>query len=162
LIRLHAQAILAYVTRRVGPHEAEDLAAETFCTAFRRRADYVPVQSSALPWLYGIATNLLRGHSRAEGRRIHALHRMAAASCQTVLDNDSARAAEARDHLQEVASAFANLPAEARDVLVLVGVEGLSYEEASAALGVPVGTVRSRLSRARQQLRSSMGATRPW
>lgn len=77
LVRVHGERILAYLTRRVGPAVADDLAAETFLQAFRARADYRPESDSALPWLYAIATNVLRGHLRSEQRRIAALGRIA-------------------------------------------------------------------------------------
>lgn len=145
-----------YLTRRVGPVDAEDLAADTFLTAFSRRTHYVSVHGSALPWLYGIATNLVRNHSRSERRRIEFLSRMAAAEGRGIADDTNERRAEAVDDLQRLALGLANLADGARDVVMLVAIEGLSYEEASVALGVPVGTVRSRLSRARDHLRTSV------
>lgn len=157
LVQTHAHAILVYLTRRVGPDDAEDLAADTFLTAFSRRRNYVSIHGSALPWLYGIATNLLRNYSRSERRRIEFLSRMAAAEGSGIRDNTNERRVEAAHDLQRLAMGLANLADSARDVVMLVGIEGLSYEEASVALGVPVGTVRSRLSRARDQLRGSVG-----
>jgi DNA-directed RNA polymerase specialized sigma24 family protein len=71
----HAVAIHSYIARRAGPELADDLTAETFLTALRRRAAYDSAQSDARPWLYGIATNLLHRHRRQEVRHYRALAR---------------------------------------------------------------------------------------
>ena len=161
LVDAYSDAIYRYLVRRVGLSEAEDLAAETFLRAFRARGSFRPIYPTALPWLYGIATNLVRDHARAEQRRLAVLS-MAVESPK--VDGDEARideALEAAALLPRVAQAIRDLPADARDVLVLVAVEGLTYLEVAEALCVPVGTVRSRLSRARVQLRSCFTASPP-
>lgn len=157
----YVRTISRYVAHRVGHELAEDLTAEVFLTAFRARRAYRHEQSSALPWLYGVAANVVRNHQRSEQRRLHALGRMAAerrftASAEESVDEALAAASE----IQRVAAALGELPADWRETVVLVAVEGLSYEEAALAAGVPVGTIRSRLSRARQQLRRVLADAR--
>ncbi len=157
LFRRHAPQIQRYVLRRLGPDAADDVVAETFLLAFRQRDRYDLARLDARPWLYGIATNLIGRHRRAEIRQYRALART---GCDPVTepftdrvdDRVSAGAAGRR-----LAAALARLPAAHRDTLLLVAWGDLSYEEVAAALGVPVGTVRSRLSRARTTLRRTLG-----
>jgi RNA polymerase sigma-70 factor (ECF subfamily) len=142
----HFQAVHAYLARRVGSGRADDLAASTFLVAFERRRQFRREASTARPWLYGIATNLLRNEWRAEKRALELLGRVG----PTALSQDSADPADA-PHVGEL---LAGLDRDQRDVLLLYAWEELSYSEIAAALGIPVGTVRSRLARARARLRS--------
>ena len=150
----HFGEIFRYLARRVGRENAEDLGAETFIVAFSARNRYDLSRANALPWLYGIATNLIRRHRRTEVRML-----MAYATAASLLDpgDDSSEGLVARlDHaasLARVASAFADLDADQRDALYLVAIVGLGYAEASEALDIPVGTVHSRVARARTNLR---------
>ena len=75
LFRRYAPAIQRYVTRRIGPHAADDVVAETFLVAFRQRATFRTGTPDALPWLYGIATNVLRRHWRTEVQQLRLLAR---------------------------------------------------------------------------------------
>lgn len=149
----HFRAIFGYLARRVGREEADDLAAETFATAFKSRRNYDLGKPSALPWLYGIATNLLRRHRRSERRRLVAYAR----SRPTSVDQDEAdrvvERLDANSELAKLALALAEIHADNRDALHLVALAGLSFEDAATALGVPVGTVHSRVARARSRLR---------
>jgi RNA polymerase sigma factor (sigma-70 family) len=156
----HAATVHRYLGRRVGDL-ADDLLSETFLIGFRRRAAYRADHVEVRPWLIGIATNLVHGHVRSEQRRYRALAR--AAGQQPVdrgLDSD-----EAADRLDAealrgpLAGALAGLKARDRDVLLLFAWGQLSYEEIAAVLEVPLGTVRSRLNRARRQTRAALGAT---
>jgi RNA polymerase sigma-70 factor (ECF subfamily) len=161
LFRRHAPYIQRYVVRRLGPDAADDIVAETFLLAFRQRDSYEQTRADARPWLYGIATNLIGRHRRAEIRLYHALARTGADPVMEpftdrVDDRVSASAASRR-----LAAALARLPEKLRDTLLLVAWGDLSYEEVAAALGVPVGTVRSRVSRARSKLRGALGGTDP-
>ncbi|HXW79883.1 MAG TPA: RNA polymerase sigma factor [Acidimicrobiales bacterium] len=156
IIDAYSGRVFDYLARRVGPAAAEDLAAETFLRAFRSRATYKELRPTALPWLYGIATNLLRDHASSERRRLETLSNLAAGAVFRTPREDLDSAAEAALAFQNLGGALATLSAEARDVVALVAVEGLSYEEAAVALGLPVGTVRSRLSRARRDLRFAL------
>jgi len=161
LFRRHAPHIQRYVARRLGPDAADDIVAETFLLAFRQRGSYDLARADARPWLYGIATNLIGHHRRAEVRLYRALARTGAdpvteAFTDQVDDRVSAGTASRR-----LAAGLARLPEELRDTLLLVTWGDLSYAEAAAALGVPVGTVRSRVSRARGKLRRALGGTNP-
>jgi RNA polymerase sigma factor (sigma-70 family) len=150
----HFAEIFRYLARRVGRDNAEDLGAETFVVAFGARKRYDPSRANALPWLYGIATNLIRRQRRTEVRMLIAY---ATAASQFDPDGDSSEGLVARlDHatsLARVASAFAVLDPDQRDALYLVAIVGLGYAEASEALDIPVGTVHSRVARARTNLR---------
>ena len=157
----HAPYIQRYVVRRLGQDAADDIVAETFLLAFRQRDSYDQTRSDARPWLYGIATNLIGHHRRAEIRLYRALARTGAdpvteSFTDRIDDRVSASTASRR-----LAAALARLSAELRDTLLLVAWGDLSYEETATALGVPVGTVRSRISRARSALRRSLGDTNP-
>jgi RNA polymerase sigma factor (sigma-70 family) len=153
----HFAAVFRYLRRRVGPQAAEDLVAETFARAFAGRSTYDRARPDARPWLFGIATNVLRGHWQQELRpaQAHAPE----------LEPDDAGASDGRvDAAAAVArraGALRALPAEQREVLLLVAVAELSYEETAQALGVAVGTVRSRLSRARAQLLATVPLEEP-
>jgi RNA polymerase sigma-70 factor (ECF subfamily) len=161
----HADAVHRYVARRLGGEVADDLVAETFTTAFQQRHRYDPARGAgadARPWLFGIATNLVGRHRRAEARRFKAMARVPA-----LADHDEPLADRAADRVgaravrRELAAALAALPARHRDVLLLVAWGDLGYEEAAQALGIPVGTVRSRLHRARSKLREALGGSNP-
>jgi RNA polymerase sigma-70 factor (ECF subfamily) len=140
----HFATIFRYLRRRVGAH-ADDLAAETFTRAFAGRAAYDLERPDARPWLFGIATNVLRAHHRDAYVPAPAADREDA----TIDADDRLDAASA---LTRCSAALRALPVEQREVLLLVAVAELTYEETAAALGVPVGTVRSRMSRARATL----------
>lgn len=157
LFRRHAAQIQRYVTRRIGPDAADDVVAEVFLIAFGRRERYDLAQPDARPWLYGIATNLIGRHRRAEVRLYRALARTGIDPVtEAFTDEVDARVSAGADR-GRLAAALARLPASHRDAL-LVAWGDLSYAEAAAALGVPVGTVRSRLNRARRRLREALGA----
>ncbi len=158
----HFVTIHRYLQRRVGPDVADDLAGDVFRVAFERRDAFDPQQEHARPWLYGIATNLLRGEHRTQGRHLRALQRTAAATGVRLSADAFEHAGERVDAAAMTArlvSAVGELSSGDRDALVLFAVEGLTYREVAAALAVPVGTVRSRISRARSQLRELLDAT---
>ncbi|HEY1623916.1 MAG TPA: RNA polymerase sigma factor [Streptosporangiaceae bacterium] len=152
LFRRHAPYIQRYVAR-LGPDAADDIVAETFLLAFRQREKYDHSRADARPWLYGISTNLIGRHRRAEIRLYRALARTGA---DPVLEPFTDRVDErvsASDVSGQLAAALAKLSAGVRDTLLLAAWGDLTYAEIATALGVPVGTVRSRLSRARSKLR---------
>jgi RNA polymerase sigma factor (sigma-70 family) len=152
----HATAVHRYLGRRVG-ELADDLLSETFLIAFRRRAAYRPERVEVRPWLIGIATNLLHGHARAERRRYRALARAAAEPEPAGADpGDSTDRLAAQALRGPLAAALAGLKAPDRDALLLLAWGQLSYEEIAAVLDIPVGTVRSRLHRARRQTRAAL------
>jgi RNA polymerase sigma-70 factor (ECF subfamily) len=153
----HATAVHRYLGRRVGDL-ADDLLSETFLVAFRRRADYRAEHVEVRPWLIGIATNVVHGSVRAERRRYRALARAAAEPERHGADpGDSAARLDAEALRGPLAAALAGLAARDRDVLLLVAWGQLGYEEVATVLDVPVGTVRSRLHRARRQTRAVLG-----
>jgi RNA polymerase sigma factor (sigma-70 family) len=147
LQRPQAFAVLfdRYLTRRLGRDRADDVAAGTFAVAFERRATFRD-RVDALPWLFGIATNLLRNESRAERRALDALAELTVSAGRGSPDGATGGSVG-------IAELLAELDADQRDVLLLHAWEGFSYQEIAAALGVPIGTVRSRLARARARLR---------
>ena len=148
LYERYAPAVLRYLSRRLGA-AGEDAAAETFVRAFRGRDRYQPENDTALPWLLGIAGHIVADHRRAEGRRLAALQRLAAA---TPVGN-----AEVPGELTvELVAQLRRLPAIDRDALLLVVWGELSYAEAASALGVPLGTVRSRINRARARMAAAV------
>jgi RNA polymerase sigma-70 factor (ECF subfamily) len=150
----HATVLHRYLIRRVGATEADGMVGELFLTAFERRASFDPTAVSARPWLYGIATNLVARRQRAEARRLRATARLAGRTQRSSMPADAdIESLDAADRWQQVANALAAIPASERDALLLHAWEGLSYEEVADALDIPVGTVRSRLSRARRRLR---------
>jgi RNA polymerase sigma-70 factor (ECF subfamily) len=153
----HYEPIWRYACRRVGPAIADEVASETFLRAFAARERYDRGRLDAGPWLYGIATNLLRGHRRGEARRMRAYAR-AAESAETHggLDGIEQRV-DAGARAPAVAAALASLKPADRDAVLLLALADLGYEGIAIATGVPVGTVRSRLSRARRQLQRELG-----
>lgn len=142
-----------YVHRRVGRHLADDIAAETFAEAFRRRTSY-DGRPDARPWLLGIATNLVRRHHRLEERELRAYARTGVDSVAQTEFTDADSRVDALAASRDLARGLASMRAVDRDVLLLFAWAELSYEEISRALQIPVGTVRSRLSRGRRKLRS--------
>jgi RNA polymerase sigma factor (sigma-70 family) len=147
----HAAIVLRFLGRRVGAGVAEGLVGELFRIAFERRKTFDASRVSALPWLYGIGSNLLRKHRRGEARRLRASARMAADEATD--RRASARALDARMLFPLVADAIEALPDGEREALLLFAWEDLSYQSVAEALELPIGTVRSRLNRARAQLR---------
>jgi len=150
----HATAMYRYFVRRVGSDAADSLLGELFRVAFERRATYDCRHENARPWLYGIATRLLARHHRSEARRLRATARLAASLDRGSDPSEQLVAAmDAAVLWPAVAEALTRLPQVERDVLLLYAWEDLSYGDMATALGVPVGTVRSRLHRARRRLR---------
>ena len=166
----HAAPIHRYVSRRLGDPMADDIVADTFLTAFRIRRRYDLHRPDARPWLYGIAANMIGKHRRAEVRRLKALARTAEAMPADPAAGWAAAPAGADEIVsrvdaaaarRELLRALAELSAGDRDVLLLIAWAGLTYEETAAALGIPLGTVRSRLNRARRKVREALGGQDP-
>jgi RNA polymerase sigma factor (sigma-70 family) len=161
IFRRYFGRIHQYLAARVGGRIADDLAAEVFTVAFAQRQRYDLARDCARPWLYGIATNLVGTYRRQEQRRYRALARAAA---QGVAPSDEDLVAErvsAAAAGPALATALAALGSGDRDVLLLVAVAGLNNQEVAQSLGIPYGTVCSRLSRARMRLRQSFGGANP-
>ena len=149
----HARLIYNYCFRRVGNREAaQDLLSMVFLEAWRRR-DKELLPDKVLPWLYGIATNVVHHQRRSERRFAAALGRLPATQAEPDFTNAAAEHVDFERQAREALRRLGMLPRREQDVFVLcVGME-VGYDDAALALGVPVGTVRSRLSRARTRLR---------
>lgn len=143
----HFGAVHRYLRRRIGGQLADDLAAETFAVAFARRASCAG--DNALPWLYGIATNCVRRHRRTELRQLAAYARTGGDPVSELDQDAIAERLDANAEGPRLAGALAALPARQRDALLLFALADLHYDEVAQALGVPIGTVRTWLHRAR-------------
>ncbi len=154
----HARHIHRYLARRLGPTAADDALSDAFLIAFGSRAKFDLSRPDARPWLYGIATNLVSRHRRTE---VRALKLRLALGPPAAEDGHAQRVADrvtAQARAAELDRALAALRPRERDVLLLVAAEGLGYQEVADALAIPVGTVKSRLNRARAHLRTALGA----
>ncbi len=142
-VRRHFRVISRYVARRVGARDAEDLVSEVFAVAYSQRHRYDRRRRNGLPWLYGIATNVIRNHRRQEVRMLRAYARTGVhPGLPDISHHDD-------DLGPALAAALAAMRAEHRDALLLHTLGDLSYEEIAEALKVPIGTVRSWVNRAR-------------
>lgn len=157
----HAQAVYAFCVRRSADLAlAEDLTSVTFLEAWRHR-DRMPSepQDSTLPWLLGVANNVVRNARRGQ-RRYHAvLQRLPAPAVVAPAEDQAVARAATEARLRDALDAISALPQRQQEVVMLVLWSGLSYEEAALALAIPVGTVQSRLSRARAKLQISLNDT---
>ena len=151
----HAVAIHRYASRRLAV-AADDIMSETFLVAFERRDAFDEGVTDARPWLYGIATTLLKKHRRQEARAWRGLMAGGAAEQVVAIDGPDDRL-DAELVIRRLASALRRMPARDRDALLLYAWGDLDYEGVARALDVPIGTVRSRLNRARRQLRQASG-----
>ena len=149
----HARAIYNYCFRRTADWSAaEDLTSLAFLEAWRRRADVQFLDGRVLPWLYGVATNLVHNHRRTLRRRRRALARLAPGQELPDFADEVVERVADEQQMRELLQRLRGLQREMQDVLALCAWCEMSYEDAALALGVPVGTVRSRLSRARARL----------
>ncbi|MGD0982491.1 MAG: sigma-70 family RNA polymerase sigma factor [Acidimicrobiales bacterium] len=149
----HGAAIHRYLSRRAGRAQADDLLGEVWVQAFRSRATYDHAWPDARPWLYGIARNVLRAHWRATARPAPRIPTAVSDPWPSVDEQLDAKARR-----PELKRALEGLTDDEREVLLLVTWEQLSQAEIAFVLGVPAGTVRSRLHRARTAMRGQLGA----
>jgi RNA polymerase sigma-70 factor (ECF subfamily) len=153
--------ISRFLLRRAGQDAAEDLVAETFIVAFRVRENFDLTAKSARPWLYGIATNVLRHHFRAEGRARQAQEHLQARMAVDHLGDEWTSEADERTEFLRLQplleAALDELDPDWRDALLLFAYAGMTYAEISQALAIPIGTVRSRIARSRPRLRELLG-----
>jgi len=152
----HASALHRYAARRLGTEAAEDVVAEAFLAAFRARHRYDQSRPDALPWLFGILTREVSRRRRTERNHYRLLAATPPDLPQAGPADDVAAAVTARAARVPLARALAELKPADRDVLLLVAWADLTYQEVADALGVPVGTVRSRLNRARRIVRGAL------
>lgn len=159
----HFNAVYGYLARRGGAGLADDLTGQVFETAFTARRTFDLDRASARPWLYGIALNTLRRHRRTATRRGAAYRRLLKRDRGIAVDDlgevDGAVDADRRSPALQ--AGLAALHRRDREPLLLHVWEDLSYAEVAEALGIPIGTVRSRVHRARTRLRASLGADTP-
>ena len=153
LYERHGVAVRRYVVSRVGIYNGEDLAAEVFIRAFRGREKCRAEHGSALPWLLGVANHVISDHRRIEKRRLAALERLFADRREPATNPGVGLTAE-------VIRALRRLPVTDRDTLLLMVWGELSRDEVAIALGVPVGTVDSRIFRSRKRLASDLAPLR--
>lgn len=144
-----------YLARRLGASVADELAAETFAVAFRSW-DRLDPERPVRPWLYGIAANLVRHHWRKERRMLRAYARTGVDPVFAE-DDEAVGRADAGTRRQELAVALAELRRDEREILLLHAWAELTDSEIADALGLPLGTVKSRLSRSREKLRNRLG-----
>jgi len=154
----HAQAVFAFCARRTADlNLAEDLTSTVFLEAWRNRHRTGLASSpNPLPWLLGVANNVVRNDIRSRTRFRAALKRLPPPPKDDNWDDPVATKADAERALQDARRALGGLSKAERDVVTLVLWSGLTYDETAQALRIPVGTVRSRLSRARAKLHSSL------
>jgi len=160
IVRMHSARVYRLAYRLTGnPHDAEDLTQEVFVRVFRSLSSYTPGTFEG--WLHRITTNLFldsarrRQRIRFEGLADEMAHRLAGSEPTPAQAFDDS-------HLDDdVQAALKALPPEYRAAVVLCDIEGFSYEEIAATLGVKLGTVRSRIHRGRAQLRSALEHRRP-
>lgn len=148
--------IHGYVARRLGQGLADDLASETFLIAFAKRDRYDQSRADARPWLFGIASNLVARHHRAEHRRYRATARTGVDEVSESHADQVVVRLDAMARRSALAAALSEIPAKDRDVLLLVAWAELTSEQAGQALGIPAGTARSRLHRARQRIQVAL------
>lgn len=149
----HFGTIHRYLARRAGVDAADDLASDVFTIAFGRRAGFDLDYEQALPWLYGIAGNLLHGNRRRLNRDVALLARHPRPDGPVPFQEQVDTALDARRELRALERRLRQLPRVDLDTLLLHAWEDLSYSEIAEALQIPVGTVRSRLNRVRRKLR---------
>ncbi|WP_104197116.1 RNA polymerase sigma factor [Cryobacterium sp. M15] len=156
LYERHAGTIYRYAARRIGVAVADDVMSETFLVAFERRAAFDPTVGAALPWLYGIATTLMKKHARLEAASWRGM--TAAGAAEVIVDDIEGLESrvDAEASVQRIGLALRRMAKRDRDALLLQAWADLSYEDIALALAVPVGTVRSRLNRARRVLREAI------
>jgi RNA polymerase sigma factor (sigma-70 family) len=153
----HAPSVYRYAAQRLGQDSAEDVMSETFLVAFEKRASYDVTIVDARPWLLGIATRLMHKHVRLEARAWKGMVADLAAHLSPDMIEQAGARMDAARLTRRLRSALGALSAADRDTLLLYAWGDLDYAGVAAALDVPVGTVRSRLNRARRLLRSAAG-----
>jgi RNA polymerase sigma factor (sigma-70 family) len=149
----HGDRIYNHCFRRLGNWaEAEDATSSVFLEVWRHRRRVRLHDGSAAPWLYGVATNVCRNLTRSRRRQLRAVAALPRAQSEPDHADRVTERLGSEARMRAVLEVIESLPEHEREVLALVAWAGLSYEQAAAALDVPVGTVRSRLSRARARL----------
>jgi len=154
----HHLAVFRYAARRLGPETAEDVVAEAFTIAWSRITSYDPGRGEFVSWLFGIVSNVISRHHRQETRQWRAFARVGVDGSDS-FDDDLASRLDADVRWPNVAATLAEMSTRDRDVLLLHVWQEMSYQQVSETLGIPVGTVRSRISRARGRLATASAET---
>ena len=157
----HAPAIQGYAARRIGTHAAEDVLSDTFLVAFQKRARFDLTRPDARPWLYGIATNLIKHHRHDEIRAMNAMRSVEHDVDPPDIGIRVGQRVDAERQLRQLGDALRRMAARDRDALLLFAWADLSYDEIGLAMNIPVGTVRSRLNRARRLLATASDLPTP-
>jgi RNA polymerase sigma-70 factor (ECF subfamily) len=156
----HFSAVFGFVGAATAVDKADDIASEVFVRAFRQRDRYNPAYTSAKPWLFGIAANLIADHYRTQARQNRAYKRLFAGdAADPGFEDDATNRLDAESASTLLEEALGSLRSQDRAVVTLFVLENMSYAEVAAALEIPVGTVRSRLNRARFRLRNLIEAS---
>jgi RNA polymerase sigma factor (sigma-70 family) len=153
----HSNKVYNHCFRRTADWSiAEDLTSIVFFEAWRKRKDVRPHDDSLLPWLLGVANNCVRNASRARRRYGRLLAKLPKPEDDPEIDAEASARVDAEREMRHILEVLTQLSSEDREVLALCDFSGLSYEEAAMALALPIGTVKSRLSRAHGRLRGVM------
>ena len=147
----HHVAVYRYAARRLGPETAEDVVAEAFTIAWSRIASYDPQRGEFVSWLFGIVTKVIARHHRQETRQWRAFAKVGVDDTDT-FDDELANRLDADVRWPHVASVLAGMSSQDRDVLLLHVWQEMPYQQVADTLGIPIGTVRSRIARARGRL----------
>lgn len=158
LVAQHKDRLYRFVLRHIGhATEAEELAQMAFVEAARTYESFRG-ESQLSTWLYGIAMNLVRNHLSRSPQRLYRFEDEDSLEGLPAAGADPEQQHEMTQLVRLLEAELAELMPEMREVLLLVALDDLSYEEAAALLSVPIGTVRSRVSRARSHLRRRFAA----
>jgi RNA polymerase sigma-70 factor (ECF subfamily) len=147
----HHVAVFRFAARRLGPETAEDVVAEAFTIAWARIASFDPARGEFVSWLFGIVTNVISRHHRQETRQWRAFSKVGVHGTDS-FDEELANRLDADVRWPHVASLLAEMSGQDRDVLLLHVWQEMTYQQVADTLGIPVGTVRSRIARARGRL----------
>jgi RNA polymerase sigma factor (sigma-70 family) len=153
--------IHGYAARRLGADAADDIAADTFATAFGQRRRFDADRGMVRAWLYGIATNHIGRYRRREVRGFRAMARLGPDPAGESHAERVVEKVAAGEVGRQLAGALAALSRGDREVLLLTALAGLSHAEIAVALGIPYGTVGSRLNRVRRKLRAELARIAP-
>lgn len=161
LVHRHHTSLHRYLARRVGADLADDLLADVFAAAFAQRDRYDESRTDAAPWLFGIATNVVRRHRRTEVRRLRAYARTGRDPALPSGGDELDGRLDAIGQGRALAGALASLPRRHRDALLLHALGDLPVAEVAQALDVPLGTAKAWLARGRARARAHLeGQTR--
>lgn len=160
LFERHADAVFRYCLSRTGSwQDAEDLVSVTFLEAWRQRTRLTLERKSILPWLLGVATNSERNRARSARRHERFLKQLPHVAVEPDYSSSVADRVDAEKLVKDLLDGARNLSGGERDALLLCAVNGYSYQEAAEALQVRVGTIRSRVSRAKTKLQAAAAAS---